>query len=259
MARPGLLLYFDVLPALDKLPRDAVGELLLGALRYAQDGVEPTFEDSSLEFAWAFLRPSIDRDGATYEEKRLRGDWLTYCRQRKKDGVDALDFETWRERVDNGTLRTVDVSLPTTTPTPSPSSTTSTTPAQEQLQPIDGAAAAPPALARDTRNIIFLSDEQYQGLAADLGEHELERCIDYLSEYCSMHNRKYGDWDAAVRKCSRERWGFPSSKPGSKGGTDFQPTADRIQKNNAWLDAFLAEQQKEDGGKLGNLPGVTRL
>lgn len=74
MARPGLLLYFDVLPALDKLPHAAVGELLLSALHYAQDGVEPAFEDSSLAFAWAFLRPAVDRDGAAYDEKQKRGD-----------------------------------------------------------------------------------------------------------------------------------------------------------------------------------------
>ena len=104
MSRPGLLLYFDILPALDKLPREAVGELLLKALHYAQDGAEPVFDDASLGFAWAFLKPAIDRDGAAYDEKRQRGDWLTYCRQCKRDGVDALDFETWRERTDNGTL-----------------------------------------------------------------------------------------------------------------------------------------------------------
>ena len=79
MARPGVLLYFDILPALERLPKAAVGELLLAALHYAQDGVEPAFGDSSLEFAWAFLKPSVDRDGASYDEKRLRGEWLAYC------------------------------------------------------------------------------------------------------------------------------------------------------------------------------------
>lgn len=123
MARPGLMLYFDILPALDKLPSSAVGELLLAALHYAQDGIEPSFEDSSLTFAWAFLRPAIDRDGITYEGKRLKGDWLTYCRQCKKDGVDALDFETWRERVDNGTLQTPTAPKPTTTTSPSTTTT----------------------------------------------------------------------------------------------------------------------------------------
>lgn len=260
MARPGLLLYFDILPALDKLPHAAVGELLLAALHYAKDGVEPSFDDASLGFAWAFLRPAVDRDGITYETKQLKGTWLVYCKQCKRDDVQPLDFNTWRERTVDGALHTVDVSLPTTTTTTTPSPSPTTAPTQEQLQPIDGSAAAPPALARDSRNLIFLDDKQYRGLVADLGEQELNRCISYLSEYCSMHNRPYKDWDAAIRKAAREGWGLSSSKPGSKGGADFQPTADRIQKNNDWLDTFLAEQQKkEGGGKRYNLPGVTRL
>ena len=110
----------------------------------------------------------------------------------------------------------------------------------------DSAAAAPPALARDSRNMIFLDDGQYSALVTDLGEHEVQRCISYLSEFCAMHGKPYKDWDAAIRKCSREKWGEPSpTKPGSGDGTDFQPTADRIRKNNDWLDAFLAEQQEK--------------
>ncbi len=240
MGRPGLLLYFDILPALDKLPHAAVGELLLAALHYAQDGVEPSFGDASLGFAWAFLRPAVDRDGAAYETKQLKGEWMVYCKQCKRDDVQPLDFETWRERTDNGTLRAVDVSLPTT----SPSTTTSPTPTQEQLQPIDGSAAVPPPLARDSRNLIFLDEAQYSSLIADLGESELERCVSYLSEYCSTHGKSYKDWPTMIRKASREGWGKPSpTKPGSDGGTNFQPDATRIQKNNDWLDAFLAEQE----------------
>ena len=130
---------------------------------------------------------------------------------------------------------------------------------QEQVQR-QGAAAPPPPLARDSRNLIFLDDKQYRGLVADLGEQEVKRCIEYLSEYCSTHGKSYKDWPTMIRKASREKWGLPSPKPAGKGGTDFQPTADRIQKNNDWLDDFLEEQQKkEGGGKRDNLPGVTRL
>lgn len=98
MARPGVMLYFSVLPALDSLPPASAGTLLLAAMHYAQDGQEPIFEDSTLSFSWAFLKPSIDRDGETYSEKRQRGEWLTYCRQCKRDGIDSMDFETWRQR-----------------------------------------------------------------------------------------------------------------------------------------------------------------
>ena len=160
MSRPGLLLYFDILPALDKLPHEAVGELLLKALHYAQDGNEPTFEDSSLTFAWAFLKPSIDRDGATYLDKRQRGDWLVYCRQCKRDGEQPLDFETWRERTDHGTLRPVDAALPNTTP----ASSTTPSPTQSQNQHHSDSAAQPPASTRDENGLIYLSDGDYEAL-----------------------------------------------------------------------------------------------
>lgn len=112
-------------------------------------------------------------------------------------------------------------------------------------------AAAPPTLARDTRNLIFLDDAQYQGLVVDIGEPELKRCIDYLSEYCGTHNKRYHDWPTMIRKASREGWGLPKSKPTTTGDTNFQPSADRIQKNNDWLDEFLAEQEAKSGGGAG--------
>lgn len=106
MGRPGVMLYFSILPALDSLPPASAGTLLLAAMHYAQDGREPTFEDGTLSFAWPFLKPSIDRDGEVYDEKRLRGEWLTYCRQCKRDGNEALDFETWRQRTVTEPLHT---------------------------------------------------------------------------------------------------------------------------------------------------------
>ena len=56
------------------------------------------------------------------------------------------------------------------------------------------------------------------------------------------------DWKAACRNAERwERWDkLTPSKGLSKGiapGADFQPSIDRIRKNNELLDAFLAEQE----------------
>lgn len=199
MARPGLMLYFDILPALDKLPNAAVGELLLAALHYAQDGIEPTFEDSSLGFAWAFLRPSIDRDGVTYEGKRLKGDWLTYCRQCKKDGVDALDFETWRERVDNGTLQTPTAPIPTTTTSPTPTPSTTTTPNNIGAdKPPKRPRFVPPTLDEVTAYV------KERGSAVDP-----QGFIDFYSSKGWMVGKSLmRDWKAACRNAEHwERWG----------------------------------------------------
>lgn len=253
MARPGLLLYFDILPALDKLPRAAVGELLLSALHYAQDGIEPAFEDSSLAFAWAFLRPAADRDAAAYETKQLKGEWLVYCKQCKRDDAQPLDFDTWRERAVNGTLRAVDVSLPTTTTTTTPSPSPTTSPTQEQIQPIDGPAAAPPTPARNARGDygwVKLTDEEFQRLEQQLGADELRRCVAYIDESAQQTGNKNGwkDWAVVIQRCHREGWGPPKAKPTTTGDTNFQPSAERIQKNNDWLDEFLAEQEAKSGG-----------
>lgn len=111
-------------------------------------------------------------------------------------------------------------------------------------------AASPPPLARDSRNLIFLDDKQYRGLVADLGEQEVKRCIEYLSEYCSTHGKSYKDWPTMIRKASREKWGIPKAKLTTTGDANFQPTPERIQKNNDWLDAFLAEQRKNGRGDV---------
>ena len=121
--KPGTMFYFDILPALEKLSVEKVGTLFLASMRYAQTGEVPSFDDIVLDFAWELIKPGIDRDSRRYEDKRARGDWLTYCRRCKQEVVEPMDFETWREHTDNGTLQSDTDTLPTTSPTPTTSST----------------------------------------------------------------------------------------------------------------------------------------
>lgn len=202
MARPGLLIYFDLVPALEKLPPASVGELLLTALHYAQDGVEPTFEETALEFAWAFLRPSIDRDGEAYENKRQRGDWLVYCRGCKKDGVEPLSFEDWKQHSVNGTLRRVDAVLPTTTSTQLQPNINSTT-----TSDIDKVADKPPTPAHEPRKrfvppsldeVKQYCDERDNGIDA-------QHFLDYYQARGWKYNggQALKDWQAAIRTWER--------------------------------------------------------
>ena len=126
---------------------------------------------------------------------------------------------------------------------------------QEQEHNQEGSAATPPpALSpRDGRGLVLLSDEQYSALIADMGVQEVERCINYVSEYSAMSGRTYKDWSAAVAKCHREGWGKPvpgkGAPKGIQPGVDLQPDAERIRQHNTWIDDFLAEQAKNEQRK----------
>ena len=233
---------FDIIPALQKLGPSDAGKLFVAAMLYGRDGKAPVFESPVLEIVWDLIRPAIDADGIKYGEKVLQKRYATFCREEKKNGREPIDFDTWKSSADISRCQPIPGDIQYNTNTIQ----SNINPIQEQVQSNDGSAAVPPpAPARDSRNLIFLDDRQYGALVADLGEAETKRCIDYLSEYCSMKGKPYKDWDAAIRKASREQWGLSSSpKPGRK-GTDFQPDADRIKKSSEWLDSFLAGRESK--------------
>lgn len=218
------MLYFSILPALDSLPPASAGTLLLAAMHYAQDGREPVFEDGTLSFAWSFLKPSIDRDGEVYDEKRLRGEWLTYCRQCKRDGTEPLDFETWRQRTVTDPLRTDTDTQPISVSIPDSLSVSDSMSVSVSNKSIE--ADKPPAPARrkyGSYGWIRLTDDEYSRLLSDLGLDELSRCIQYIDESAqgNGNKNKWRDWNLVLRRCAREGWGnrfteqstTPSSKP----------------------------------------------
>ena len=65
---------------------------------------------------------------------------------------------------------------------------------------------------------IKLTDAQYQKLQKDIGQAELDRCIQYIDESAqSNHNKNHWtDWNLVIRRCYRGGWGLdtkPNSKP----------------------------------------------
>lgn len=64
---------------------------------------------------------------------------------------------------------------------------------------------------------VKLTDVQYQKLLKDLGQAELDRCIQYVDESAqSNHNKNHWtDWNLIIRRCARGGWG-QDSKPNSK-------------------------------------------
>lgn len=67
MARPGIMLYFDVRPCLKRLTMEQQGELFNAILDFGENGVVPSF-DGVLGVAWDFIMPRLVRDNERYEK-----------------------------------------------------------------------------------------------------------------------------------------------------------------------------------------------
>ena len=75
--RPGVMLYFDVEPAIKMLTTSQQGALFSAIIEYAHYGAIPDFNDPVVDMAWVFVRSSIDRDGERYaktvEKRKISG------------------------------------------------------------------------------------------------------------------------------------------------------------------------------------------
>lgn len=72
--KPGVMLYFDIRPSLNRMTDAEQAQLFRAILDYGQFGTDPGFEDR-LGLVWDFIKPMIDRDATRYQEiqeKRAR-------------------------------------------------------------------------------------------------------------------------------------------------------------------------------------------
>ena len=127
--RPGVMLFFDVRPALKRLTVEERGRLFEAILDYGELGLLPEFE-GGLGIVWDFIQPRIDQDAARYADRVLKNKYSVYTREAKKAGVQPVEFEIWRTDPDSfyRAISSDANRYPTTAPTPTSTSTTASTP-----------------------------------------------------------------------------------------------------------------------------------
>ena len=204
MARPGIMLYFDILGPIRLLPDSDKGRLLVAMLEYGQSGLVPEF-DGALALAWEFVRPNLDRDEEAYENAKVQRNYATFCKQRKSLKLHKIPFEEWlnmtedeRKRMvteDNEPKRAVDFGAPrypttSTTTTPSTTTNTSTTTAAAATTNEGDIAAA---TDRDSivkvlngelgKGVVFLSDAQISDLLDRMDIETFDHYVDKLSSF----------------------------------------------------------------------------
>ena len=196
MARPGIMLYFDILEPIRVLPDSDKGRLLVAMLEYGQDGIEPKFE-GMLALAWGFVKPKLDRDNEEYKRSVLRRQYATVCRERKRKGEPEISFEEW-ERINNhhaAPMMTNDnqwypTTTPATTVTPSPStkSTASTAVAATEITDDFSAATAADKQLKIMqgelgKGVVALTDNQIAVLLDKMGLEMFDHYVDKLSSF----------------------------------------------------------------------------
>lgn len=135
--RPGVMLFFDVRPALKRLTVEERGRLFEAILDYGELGLLPEFE-GGLGIVWDFIQPRIDQDAARYADRVLKNKYSVYTREAKKAGVQPVEFEIWRTDPDSfyRAISSDANRYPTTAPTP----TTTATPTSETTSTANSAA-----------------------------------------------------------------------------------------------------------------------
>ncbi len=199
MARPGIMLYFDILEPIKVLPDADKGRLLVAMLEYGQRGTVPEF-DGMLALAWGFVKPKIDKDSDEYNRTILKRQYATFCRDRKRKGEPDISFEEWMMTIDDQSYQMISHDIKwypttstTTTPSTTPSTTTSTTTATaaaaSTTEP-DGLAAATAADRNVNviggelgKNVVFLSADQVSDLLDRMGLDVFDHYVDKLSTF----------------------------------------------------------------------------
>ena len=192
MARPGIMIYFDMLGPIRVLPDADKGRLLVAMLEYGQEGKLPRF-DGMLALAWEFVKPKIDKDSEEYNKTVLKRQYATFCRDRKRKGEPEISFEEWLMTIDDQCNQVIPSDTkwyPTTTTTPATntSTTTATAAAATTNTTGDRAATAAEKAVKMVggelgKGVVFLSEDQIGDLLDKLDIDTFDYYVEKLAKF----------------------------------------------------------------------------
>ena len=208
MARPGIMLYFDILEPIRVLPDADKGRLLVAMLEYGQSGTVPEFE-GMLALAWGFVKPKLDRDSEEYNRSVLRRQYATACRDRKKKGEPEITFDEW-VRLGGHQCTSMVINdnqwSPITTPSVTPSTPTNSNTSISTAAAVTGtgttteqeetAAAANSDIdikfvgGELGKGVVLLSNDQIGSLLDKMGIDAFDYYVDKLSSFILKNDAK---------------------------------------------------------------------
>lgn len=113
--RPGVMVYFDILPCLERLTREEMGALFEAIMDYARFGELPDL-DGACAIAFDFMRPRIDLDAEAYEAKKESNKRAAMIRWHGKPGTEDASASDAMHNMPNTNTN----SNPNSNPNPDP-------------------------------------------------------------------------------------------------------------------------------------------
>jgi hypothetical protein len=230
MARPGVMLYFDIRKPLQFLENADKGRLLDAILEYGEYGTVPEFE-GMLAVAWGFIQPKIDKDAKDYERVVLKRRYATDCRERKQRGDPDISFNEWLRITGSGEDHMISHDVkwyPTTTasPSPSPTATGTTTSSTTKTTSISTAAAVTATETDDIaaataerkvkmlggelgKNVVFLSDAQIEDLLDKMDLETFDYYVEKLASFIIKNDARVKNHYETILKWWREDGSIP--------------------------------------------------
>ena len=226
MARPGIMLYFDILEPVRMLSDADKGRLLVAMLEYGRDGVVPTLE-GPLGIVWSFVHPMIDKDGQRYDDMKLQREYAAFCKKRKRIWMPKILFDDWVVMTDDERQRAVDPVLsrnPITVTTTANNDNEQYTTNNVQLQLSasnnnshpQGKDEATAAAGENVKvvggqlgkGVVFLADAQIEDLLEQMGLEAFDHYMDKLSSFIIENNAKVANHYATILKWWRQDSGL---------------------------------------------------
>lgn len=194
--RPGTMIYFDLLPVVQCLSREAAGNLLVAMLEYGKDGKLPDFSTSEgLNVAWVYAKQMIDRDKARYANRILRHTYGGYKREAQRREEEILSFEGWYQQIYLPSLEPGEE--PPLPPLSLPETGKSAEPSASGKRRGGGQRFAPPTV----EEVRAYCAERRNGV-------DPEAFVDfYASKGWRVGNQPMKDWKASVRMWERRNGG----------------------------------------------------
>lgn len=94
--KPGVMIYFELRPALEMLSVEQKAALLDAIMDYGEKDIAPSF-DGVLAMAWHFVKQHIDRDAKNYDLKCRKASYSNYVKLCKEQGIVYVSFDEWDE------------------------------------------------------------------------------------------------------------------------------------------------------------------